>query len=201
MTDRLIPFRRPQGYAALSDEALLADCARGNNLALDELFQRHGDRVHRILARLGSPGWPGSMDRRDLEDLVQATFLQVQRSAARFDGRAAAGTWIVGIALNLARHHRRGEARRRSLVSAVAQVLPPEGERPDEQAANRQLLARLQAGLEMLPQELKTVFTLCDLEGMRGVDVARAMGIPEGTIWRRLHDARTRLRAHVEGNA
>lgn len=193
MTDRLIPFRRPHDYDARSDESLLAECAGGNNLALEELFQRHGDRIHRILARLGS------IDRRDLEDVVQATFLQVQRSAGRFDGRAAAGTWMAGIALNVARHHRRGEARRRSLVSAVAQTDPPEGARPDDQAANRQLLARLQVALDKLPLDLKTVFTLCDLEGMRGVDVARTMGVPEGTIWRRLHDARTRLRAQVDG--
>jgi len=38
---------------------------------------------------------------------------------------------------------------------------------------------------------------LCDLEGLKGTDAARALGIPEGTVWRRLHEARTRLRAFV----
>ncbi len=57
-----------------------------------------------------------------------------------------------------------------------------------------QFLLRLERHLEILPSELQLVFTLCEIEGLRGVDVARALGVPEGTVWRRLHQARTRLR-------
>lgn len=196
MTDHLIPFRRADRYEQLSDEALVAECARGTNTALDELFQRHGDRVHRIVARLRH------VDRRDLEDVVQATFIEVQRSAGSFDGRASAGSWIVGIALNVVRHHIRGEARRRSAMSAVAETLPANDRgNPDELAAHRQMLERLQAGFDELPPDLRTVFALCDLEGMRGVDVARTLKVPEGTVWRRLHSARVRLRARLDGRA
>jgi RNA polymerase sigma-70 factor (ECF subfamily) len=74
-----------------------------------------------------------------------------------------------------------------------------EGPGPDEQAAHRELMARMLAGFEQLPLDLRTVFALCDLEGMRGVDVARALGVPEGTVWRRLHEARVRLRACMLG--
>jgi len=197
MTDQLIPFRRADRYEQqLSDEALVAECARGSNTALDELFQRHGDRIHRIIARLRS------VERRDLEDMVQATFIEVQRSARSFDGRAAAGSWIVGIALNVVRHHIRGEARRRSAMTAVAETVPANDRgTPDEQAAHRQMLQRLQAGIDELPPDLRTVFSLCDLDGMRGVDVARALRLPEGTVWRRLHSARVRLRARLAGRA
>jgi RNA polymerase sigma-70 factor (ECF subfamily) len=132
--------------------------------------------------------------------MVQATFIEVQRSAGRFDGRAAVGTWIVGIALNLARHHIRGESRRRSAMNAVAERHPKhDGRSPDDQAASRQMLARLQEGFDELPHDLRTVFALCDLEGMRGVDVAKTLRVPEGTIWRRLHEARVRLRARMNG--
>ena len=194
MTDHLIPFRRADRYEQLSDEALVAECARGTNTALDELFQRHGDRVHRVLSRLTH------VDRRDLEDVVQATFIEVQRSARSFDGRASAGSWIVGIALNVVRHHIRGEARRRSAMSAAAETLPANNRgNPDELAAHRQMLERLQAGFDELPPDLRTVFALCDLEGMRGVDVARTLKVPEGTVWRRLHSARVRLRAVLDG--
>ena len=63
------------------------------------------------------------------------------------------------------------------------------------------MLQRLQAGFDELPPDLRTVFSLCDLEGMRGVDVARALRVPEGTVWRRLHSARVRLRARMDGRA
>jgi RNA polymerase sigma-70 factor (ECF subfamily) len=81
-------------------------------------------------------------------------------------------------------------------MAAVAAEPPAtEQQRPDEWAAQRELAARLEAVFESLPTDLRVAFTLCDIEGMRGVDVARALKLPEGTVWRRLHDARLRLRA------
>jgi RNA polymerase sigma-70 factor, ECF subfamily len=191
MADNLIPFRRPPPPES-TDEDLVSASASGDSGALEALFGRHGARVHRTLARLRC------VDRGDLEDLVQATFVEVQRSARRFDGRSGVPTWIVGIAMNLVRHYVRGEKRRRVAMSVLASVSPPpEGKRPDERAAQRELIARLQAAFDELPVELRIVFTLCDLEGMRGVDVARALALPEGTVWRRLHEARLFLRGEL----
>ena len=68
---------------------------------------------------------------------------------------------------------------------------------PYEQASHRQLLARLASAFDELPDDLRAVFTLCDLEGIRGVEVARILDVPEGTVWRRLHDARVRLRDRI----
>jgi RNA polymerase sigma-70 factor (ECF subfamily) len=192
MTRWLLPFRR-EGLDQLSDHALLANCAAGDNAALEELFHRHGDNVHRVLDRLAH------VDRQDLEDLVQATFVEVKRSAARFDFRSAVTTWIFGIALNVARNSVRGHVRQRRAMETVAETTFSDGRGPEERASQRQLAIRLQAAFDTLPPELRTVFTLCDLEGVRGVDAARILKIPQGTVWRRLHDARSRLRAAIEG--
>ena len=192
MTDTILPFRRAE-VSEVSDQALVSACALGDNLALQTLFQRHVDRVHRILIRARY------IDRRDLDDLIQTTFIEVQRSAKHFDARAAVSTWIVGIALNVARQYARSEIRRRAAMSDLATL--PESEKgasPYEQAAQQQELACLRRGVEELPRKLRIVFTLCDLEGMRGVEVARALDIPEGTVWRRLHEARERLRRHLD---
>jgi RNA polymerase sigma-70 factor (ECF subfamily) len=192
MADKLTPFRRPSDAQQLPDEALICGAATGDNGALEELFQRHGDTVHRILSRLRT------VDRRDLDDVVQTTFIEVRRSARGFDGRATVGTWIVGIAMNVARHHARGEVRRRAAVSAIAELPAANvSVSPYEQASRRQLLARLASAFDELPDDLRAVFTLCDLEGIRGVEVARILDVPEGTVWRRLHDARMRLRERI----
>lgn len=189
--ENVLPFRRPD-QRVQSDESLVLACANGDSRALEELFHRHGPQVHRILGRLGH------VDRRDLEDLVQVTFLEVHRSARRFGGRSAVGTWILSVALNVARHHARSEARRRTAMAAVARSsLPREGHRPDDRVTHRQSLERLRAGIEALPYDFRVVFLLCDLEGLKGTEAARALDIPEGTVWRRLHEARTRLRAFV----
>ena len=192
MTDSVLPFRRAEA-SDVSDEALISACALGDNLAMQALFQRHVDRVHRILMRARY------IERKDVDDLIQTTFIEVQRSARSFDARASVGTWILGIALNVARQFMRSELRRRAALTDLANF--PQSEKapsPYEQAAQQQELARLQRGFEELPRHLRIVFTLCDLEGMRGVEVSRALGIPEGTVWSRLHEARERLRRQVD---
>jgi len=174
--------------AHLSDEELVAACAHGDSGALAELFGRHGDRVFRVLAR------GRGVDRSDLEDLVQSTFLEVGRSAPRFDGRSTVGTWILAIALNLGRNHVRGEIRRRSFLTAFGGTPGPAPRAPDDQAGRRQTLQRLQVAAAALPEHLRAVFVLVDVEGVKGAEVARLLGIPEGSVWRRLHQAHGRLR-------
>jgi RNA polymerase sigma-70 factor (ECF subfamily) len=192
MTASVVPFRRGE-QRDLSDEALVIACASGEAWALDRLFRRHGAQVHRVLVRLRY------VDSGDLDDVVQLTFLEAYRAAKRFRGRAAVSTWILGIAMNVMRHHVRGDVRRRSAMSDVATVsLTVDERRPDEHASQRESLESLRVGLDALPRAFQIVFTLCDLEGLKGADVAGALGIPEGTVWRRLHEARTRLRACID---
>ncbi|AKU91187.1 RNA polymerase sigma factor [Vulgatibacter incomptus] len=187
--------RRPaaNGAEEPSDEALLAACAGGDRTALADLFHRHSAALYGFLSR-----FPG-VDDRDLDDLVQATFVAVHRSATRFEGSSSVRTWIFGIAANLVRKHVRGEVHGRNVRNKVEELPVPEPIRPDAEAEHRQALARIDAALAELPHDLKAVFTLCVIEGASGKEAARALGIREGTLWRRLHEARTALRRAVDG--
>jgi len=190
---KLLPLRRVAGDAAeMSDDALLAASAVGESAALGALFDRYHARIHRFLGRLSGT------DRRDLDDLVQATFLEVRRSAARFGGRASVKTWIFGIAVNVVRHHVRGEMRRRAMNQRFAELPAGLAAAPDTDAEQRQLLARVAAALAELPHDLKVALVMCDLEDIPGAEAARVLGVREGTLWRRLHEARKRLRAAVK---
>ncbi len=174
-----------------SDEALLARFAEGEDGALGELFDRHHAGTYRFLARL-----TGARD-ADLDDLVQATFIEVARGASRFDGRSAVRTWLFGIALNVARHYKRGAARRRRVLVDADGERPsqvPGRERPDETAEQRELLVALERAIDELPPALREAFVASEVEDLPGKDVARLLGIPEGTLFRRLHDARKLLR-------
>ena len=197
MTGKVIALHRLQGVPAeMSDEALLGACAVGDNAALAALFDRYQTHVQRFLARLSGT------EQQDLDDLVQSTFLEVHRSASRYAGRAQVKTWLFGIAANVARHHARSEHRRRLFAAAYAAQRPaPAAGRLDDAAHNRQQLARLGTALRGLPHDQRVVFVLCDLEDVAGVEAARALGVPEGTLFRRLHDARKRLRAALDAGA
>jgi RNA polymerase sigma-70 factor, ECF subfamily len=193
VTAQVLPLHRIDGLAEeMSDEALLAACAQGDAAALGALFDRHHRAVYRFVARLSMA------DDADLDDLVQSTFLTVQRSARRFRGGSAVRTWIFGVAVNIVRREARGRGRRQRLAAAVAH----EPRRPsiglDEAAARRQQVARLLTALADLPEPLRAGFVMCQLEGIPGPEAARALGVRVGTLYRRLHDARRRLRVVLE---
>ena len=176
-----------------TDAALVTSCAREEASALGALFDRHSEAIYRFFSRLGG------LSNADLDELVSETFLHVYRSSPRFRGQASVRTWITAIAANVARHHLRSEARRRAALHTLSAHPPPLPEDTARIAERRQLLQRLQGLVAALPYDLRVAYVMCDLEELAGTDVARALGIPEGTLWRRLHEARRSLRAGLQG--
>jgi RNA polymerase sigma-70 factor (ECF subfamily) len=71
--------------------------------------------------------------------------------------------------------------------------------RPDDAASQSEILAYLGNAIARLPHDLRVAFVLCDVEGTSGTEAARALSIPEGTLYRRVHEARKRLKADMEG--
>lgn len=177
----------------LSDVALVAACATSDRAARSLLFERHVDAVHRFVARMR-----GS-DPDTVDDLVQATFVSAFQSASRFRGDRAIG-WLYGIAANHVRAYARREIRRKRALLSVAGATQVElHARPF--VADPAMLARLPSAIAELPHDLRAAFVLVDLEQERGKDAAEALGIPEGTLWRRVFHARKTLRETLGGDA
>jgi RNA polymerase sigma-70 factor (ECF subfamily) len=189
MKGQVLPLRRVAGLIEeMSDAAVLAACASGDAAALGALFDRHHAAVYRFITRLSQ------VHIDDVDDLVQSTFLTVQRSAKTFRGGSAVRTWIFGVAVNVVRRESRSRGRRRRLAVAVA-IEPPVGAAGlDEMTDRRQALRRLQVALADLPAPLRECFVLCQLEGVPGPEAAKALGVRVGTLYRRIHEARRRLR-------
>jgi RNA polymerase sigma-70 factor (ECF subfamily) len=128
-----------------------------------------------------------------VDDLVQLTFLAAFDAAARFRG-GNPRAWLYGIAANQVRGYARREMRRKRVLVAVADISPRVSE-----AGNPSLVARLPAAISDLPHDLRAALVLIDLEGERGRDAALALGVPEGTLWRRVHLARKAVRIALGG--
>ena len=181
------------GPNALGDEALVAACGVGDRAALGGLFDRHHEAVLRFVTRLTGAGAD------DVDDIVQDTFLAARSAASRFRGGSAVRTWLLGIAANVARHAARSRGRRRALVDAASTLAPEGVPFPDAWAQRSELRDAVVRAIDDLPHDLRTVFVLCDLEELPGAEVAFALGIPEGTVYRRRHDARRALRDRLRG--
>jgi RNA polymerase sigma-70 factor (ECF subfamily) len=171
-----------------TDEQLVASVARGDGRALGALFDRHHRGVYRFVSRLGGT------DSGDVDDLVQNTFVRVADAAGRFSGHSSVRSWIFAIASHVARDHVRAEIRRRKQVRGTDLPRPAGAERPDQGFEGREALARFRTTLDGLPHDLRVAYILCELEDTPGKDAALALGIPEGTLWRRLHEVRQILK-------
>ena len=184
---QLIQLRAEARVEDLTDEGLVAACATADRAARTLLFERYADAVHRFVARLR-----GS-DPDAVEDLVQQTFVTAFQSAGKFRGGHVRG-WLYGIAANHVRNYARKEIRRKRALELVAELPPPSAAFTDPA-----VLARLPEVISALPHDLRVVIVLVDCEGEKGDDAAAVLGIPPGTLWRRLYHARQAVRAALGG--
>lgn len=186
---QLIQLRPATKIEDLSDEGLAAACATGDRAAQGLLFTRHADAVYRFIARMRTA------DQSSVDDLVQATFIAAFDSAHRFRGPKLS-SWLFGIAVNVMRTYVRKEISRRRIATSLAEQ--PVAETVGPKNAD---VARIHAAIAALSPKLRAVIVMIDLEGTSGADTAAALGIPEGTVWRRLSDARSKLRDMLGGDS
>jgi RNA polymerase sigma-70 factor (ECF subfamily) len=170
-----------------TDAEIMRRLALGDTGALGELYDRHGARVRRFLAR-------ATADAEDVDDLAHATFLQAARSAGGYDGRASCHPWLVGIAAQLLRRRRKAVGRFLAFLSAFGGSRAPA---PDPRSA---LHARhdVERALRGISEAKRVAFLMAEVGGLTCPEIAAALGIPIGTVWTRLHVARQELRRALE---
>ena len=134
----------------------------------------------------------------DADDIVQTTFLEAHRSAPRFRGDAAVKTWLFGIAANLVRVRFRSDARKRRAVDALQAIPRRPPTDPGDAMTREHQRRRLAAAIETLTPALREAYVLCVVEELSGKEAARALGIREASLWRRLSNARDAIRAAIE---
>jgi len=177
-------------HAHLSDEALVAQVARGDEDALGELYDRVGRIAYGLALRV-------LRDDRLAEDAVQEGFLAVWRSAASFRAeRAKASTWILTLVHRRAVDLVRREERRRTEPLGEE---PPIGsgqqsEPTDEAAWLRFERERVQAALKQLPDVQREALELAYYGGFSQSELAQRLGVPLGTIKSRMFSGLARLR-------
>ena len=180
-------LRRP---THLSDEALVALVARGDESALGELYDRVGRVAYGIAYRI-------LRDDRLAEDAVQEGFLAVWRSAAAFRAeRAKASTWIVTLVHRRAVDIVRREERRRAepLESETRADPSDPGGSAEDVAWLGFERDRVQAALRSLPDAQREAIELAYYGGYSQSELAERLGVPLGTIKSRMFAGLTRLR-------
>jgi len=184
--------------AGETDEALAAAAASGG-AAFDELFRRYAPRVRHFVA------WQTGGGEDAVEELTQEVFFQVYRSLPRFAGRSTFRTWLYALAGNVCRHHVRRRKRRLHWFASPEEDGPAIDEMPDlaptvvERLARRELHGEVRKQVARLPTPYRSVLLLRDWEDLSYAEIAEVLAIPVGTVRSRLHQARSRLAAALDG--
>jgi len=174
----------------------LADCveqiahARSRS-AFAELFEYFAPRIKSYLIRLGS-------DVSSAEEIMQEVMLNIWRKAEQYDRRqASVSTWIFRIARN-----RRIDSLRRTnkpeLDAEDPMLQPAEVEQPDITVNRAQLEVKVREVIETLPEEQLVLLKAAFYEGLSHSEIAKAFGLPLGTVKSRIRLAFMRLRGSLE---
>ena len=179
---------------ALTTDQLIEACLRGDRLAWDTVVQRHWRRVFNIAYKFVGK-------HEEAEDLTQEIFLKLYKALKTFDRRANFQTWLVSISRNLCIDHYRSVRRERELVdrNVDAADLSLAAKGPDaftrlQRLDRRELLRR---GMLGLPETLRTAVLMRDIQDLSYQEIARRLGLPEGTVKSRISRGRGELARQV----
>lgn len=150
---------------------------------LRALVDRYFDAVWCALRRLGVPP-------ADLDDCAQQVFVIASRKLAAIEPGRERG-FLLGTAVRVASHARRAERRRREMSEGLEIARALDGApSPDECVDQKRLREWLDEVLSAMPDDLRAVFVLFELEELSSQEIARHLELPVGTVASRLRRAR-----------
>ncbi len=160
--------------------------------AFDRLVVEQAPRIQRLVSRL--LGWESECD-----DVVQEVFIAAWESLDRFRGDAAMETWLVSIALNQCRKHRRQRGRwKRAFLRLCEGVTEPASYMDGASAENHDPplteINRIHQAINHLSQRDRELVVLCSLEGKSLDEAAVLLATRKNTLEVRLHRARKKLK-------
>jgi RNA polymerase sigma-70 factor (ECF subfamily) len=181
------------------DATLVARLQAGDQAAYVQLVDQHAGRIYRLALRMmGSEA--------DAEDVLQETFLSAFKSIDQFETRSSLNTWLYRIATNAALMRlRRKEPEQVSVDEPVEQddgdLLPRQFFDfcclPEESYLRDEARAEMDRAVSELPEGLRSVFVLRDIEGLSTEETAAALSLSVSAVKSRLMRARLKLRERL----
>lgn len=168
----------------------------GDRAEFARLVEEYSPLIYRLgLKMLNNP--------QDAEDILQETFIKAYKHIGKFDGRSSISTWLYRIATNEALMSLR-KKRPETVSFDIPSTYETEPQEPlqivdwcclpEEEFLTAEGRMRLDEAAEQLPDSLRVVFVLRDIEGLSTRETAEVLDISEMAVKTRLSRARLRLR-------
>ncbi len=183
-----------------SEPELMSRLARGDDLALNTLMDRWGDRVASFLYKM-----TGSRDAA--VDLAQETFVKLYQARDRYRPGGNFSTYLFASAANLARNYARWKSRHPTLSldaapedggTTVPELADP-NQTPEEAARSAEKIRAVHDAFLCLPPDLREAMTLFAYEGMGYAEIATVSQCSSKAVETRIYRARQLLRDQLKG--
>jgi RNA polymerase sigma-70 factor (ECF subfamily) len=171
----------------------------GDPEEFSRLVEAYSSKIYRLATKMLN-------HQQDAEDVLQETFLKAYRGLKLFDGRSKISTWLFRIATNEALMVIR--RKHPEMVSIDEPVETEAGEQepvqiidwcclPEEELLSEETKYKLDAAVQKLPERLRMVFLLRDINDLSTHETAEVLGLSDTAVKTRLSRARLRLREEL----
>ena len=172
----------------------------GDQEELTKMVQQYSDPIYRVALRMLNNPF-------EAEDVLQETFIKAIRSIEKFEGRANLSTWLYRIAVNEALMLIR---KRKPEVSIFQDDYNDDNSEgisvsqivdwcclPESEFLSNESRKVLNDAIQKLPEKLRSVFILRDIEGLSIIETAQTLELSETNVKTRLLRARMKLREEL----
>jgi RNA polymerase sigma-70 factor (ECF subfamily) len=189
------------------DAHLVSRALEGELPAFERLVSRYQNKIVGYAARMLS-------DADEAEDVAQEVFIKAYRSLDSFRGDALFSTWLYRITTNLCIDRMRAKKRRPQQAYSLDEPYDKEDDKggreiadfsgePTREVEREELRRRVREVMAEMPEKMRTILIMCDMQGMAYEEIAKVLDCPLGTVKSRLFHARAdlgrRLRPYISG--
>lgn len=171
----------------MSERQLIQQAADGDARAIRALYDRYAPRVYAVVRRIAA-------DDELAQDYAQEAWIRAIRALPTFRGDARFSTWLHRIAVNAAL-----QAIRKSDTRKKREAPMPEQVPVTDLGGDALLKRKLQRALDTLPEGMRRVLILHDVEGYTHDEIGDALGVTSGTSKSQLFKARAKMRDLLTG--
>ncbi len=166
---------------------LIRQACEGDEQAVRALYDRYSPRVYAVVRRIAGED--------DLaHDYAQETWIRALRALPSFRGEARFSTWLHRIAVNTAL-----QAVRKAKTTRMREVPLPEVVAVGPRVGDVLLERKLEQAMDKLPEGMRKVLILHDVEGYTHEEIGTALGVTSGTSKSQLFKARAKMRRMLRG--
>jgi len=170
------------------EQQLVRRAKQGDKEAFDALMLRYQSRIAKLISRY-------VREAGDVHDVTQEVFIKALRALPKFRGDSTFYTWLYRIAINTAKNHLQAEGRRPAETNVDFDELEnrtrfKENSTPERLLIGDEVMETVFEAINDLPEDLKQVILLRELDGMSYDEIAKHMDCPIGTVRSRIFRAR-----------